>query len=113
MRPSGRFGFRAQLIADQAVDGTVAEVDVVFLGQIALNLPVAGKALRLCQPLLETRQGRRGESAPFPWRFLEGQQRGEPTRFILGQPRPDGMAMDGQQGRQRDTGGGLPTGQQI
>ena len=29
------------------MDGTVAEVDVVFLGQIALNLPVAGKALRL------------------------------------------------------------------
>ena len=54
------------------MDGTVAEVDVVFLGEIALNLPVAAKALRLGQPLLETRQDRRGESAPFARRFLEG-----------------------------------------
>ena len=37
----------------------------------------------------------------------------QPARFILGQPRPDGMAMDGQQGRQRDARGGLATGQQV
>ena len=38
------------------MDSTVAEGHVVLLGQIALNLAVARKALWLRQPLLEARQ---------------------------------------------------------
>ena len=48
------------------MDGAVAEVHVVLLGQIALNLAVAGKAAGLCKPLLELRPHGRGEGAPFP-----------------------------------------------
>ena len=86
---------------------------MVLLGQIAPNLAVDRKALWLRQPLLELCQDRRGESAPFPGRFLDGQQRGEAPRFILPQPRPNGMTMDGQQGGQRAARRGLATGQQI
>ena len=85
----------------------------MLLGQIALNLAVAGKALRLRQALLELRPHGRGEGAPFPRRFPDGQEGGEAARFILPQPRPNGMAMDGQQGGQRDARRGLATGQQI
>ena len=43
------------------MDGAVAEVHVVRLGQIALTLAVAGKALRLRQALLELCPHGRGE----------------------------------------------------
>ena len=86
---------------------------MVFLGQIALNLAVARKASWLRQTLLELRQHGRGEGAPFPGRFLDRQQRGEAPRFILPQPRANGVTMDGEQGGQRDAGRGLATGQQI
>ena len=106
-------GLGAQLIADQPVDGAVAEVHLVLLGQIALNLAIAGKAAGLRQPLLELRPHGRGEGAPFPGRGLDSQQPGEAARFILPQPRANGMAMDGEQGGQRDARRGLATGQQI
>ena len=38
------------------MDSTVAEVHLVRLGQIALNLPIAGKVSGLREPLLELRQ---------------------------------------------------------
>ncbi len=52
--------------------GTVAQGHLVRLGQIALNLAVAGKAPGLRQALLELRQPGRGEDAPFPGRGLDG-----------------------------------------
>ena len=113
MCPPRGFGLGAQLIADQPVDGTVAQVHLVLLGQIALNLTIAGKALWLREPLLEGGQDRRGEGTPFSGRGLDGQQPGEAARFILPQSRPNGMAMDGEQGGQRDARRGLATGQKV
>ena len=113
MRPPQGCGFRAQLSADQPVDGTVPEVHMVRLGQRALNLTIAGKAPRRRQTLTEVDQDRWGEGTPFPRGFLAGQQRGQPARFTLGHPRPDGMARDGEQGRQRDARRGLAAGQQV
>jgi len=48
------------------MDGTVAQVHLVRLGQIALNRAVARKAAGLRQTLTELRQHGRGEGAPFP-----------------------------------------------
>ena len=48
------------------MDGTVAQVHLVRLGQIALNLAVVGKAPRLRQTLAEGGQDRWGEDTPFP-----------------------------------------------
>ena len=94
------------------MDGAVAEVHVVRLGQIALKLAVAGTALRLRPALLELRPHGRGAGAPFPRRFPDGQEGGAAARFILPHPRPTGMAMDGEQRGQRDARRGWATGQQ-
>ncbi len=72
----------------------VAQVDVMGLGQVLLNLAVAGKALHLGQTLLELVEDQGRERTAFARRLVDAQQRREAPGFVECQPRLDGVPMD-------------------
>lgn len=93
--------------------GAVAEKEAVGVSEVTLNLAIAAKPLRLCQALLERIQDIGGERTGFAGRFLDGQEGGQPTRFIERQPGCHRMAMDGQELGKREPGSDLAPSKQI
>jgi len=62
MRGPGAFRFGVQSIPHEGVDARIRQRHLVLFGQPGTNLLISGKAVRVLQFVLQSRQGRGGDT---------------------------------------------------
>jgi len=95
------------------VDGVIAQLNPAGIGQPLTNRPVGGKARWRSQRLLQLGELRGGEWLALAGGDVDGEQGVQAAPFIGGQPAPNGVAVNTQEGGNLLAEAGLTAGQQI